>query len=294
MAIYKTYEQIGLAEDVSNIISDITPTDTPMYSMIKTEKVHARQYSYMTDSLAAAASNAQLEGFTASAGTAIPTTMINGNTQILQKTFQVSATADAVKAYGRAKETAYQLSKALKEIKKDVEYAFVGASNATVAGNATTAREMDSADQLIGAGNTTAGGTAALTEAMITATGQAVYNNGGDATILMVKPADSLIIAGFTGAAGRTREFNDGNKTLTNAVNLYVSPFGEYRVTLNRHQMTTHAFLLDPSMWRTASLRPFARTLLAKTGDSDTHMVVGELGLMHKNPLGSGQIDALT
>jgi hypothetical protein len=294
MAIYKTYEQIGLAEDVSNIISDITPTDTPMYSMIKTEKVHARQYSYMTDSLAAAASNAQLEGFTASAGTAIPTVMINGNTQILQKTFQVSATADAVKAYGRAKETAYQLSKALKEIKKDVEFAFVGASNATVAGNATTAREMDSADQLIGAGNTTAGGTAALTEAMITATGQAVYNNGGDATILMVKPADSLIIAGFTGAAGRTREFNDGNKTLTNAVNLYVSPFGEYRVTLNRHQMTTHAFLLDPSMWRTASLRPFARTLLAKTGDSDTHMVVGELGLMHKNPLGSGQIDALT
>ena len=75
--------------------------------------------------------------------------MITGNTQILQKTFQVSATADAVKAYGRAKETAYQLSKALKEIKKDVEFAFVGASNATVVGNATTAREMASADQLI-------------------------------------------------------------------------------------------------------------------------------------------------
>ena len=294
MAIYKTYEQIGLAEDVSNIISDITPTDTPMYSMIKSEKVHARQYQYQTDSLAAAASNAQLEGFTASAGTAIPKTMITGNTQILQKTFQVSATADAVKAYGRAKETAYQLSKALKEIKKDVEFAFVGSSNAGNAGNATTAREMDSADQLIGAGNTTAGGTAALTEAMITTTGQNVYNNGGDASILMVKPADSLIISAFTGAAGRTREFNDGNKTLTNVVNLYVSPFGEYKVVLNRHQMTDHAFLIDPSMWRTASLRPFARTLLAKTGDSDTHMVVGELGLMHKNPLGSGQINALT
>ena len=55
MAIYKTYEQIGLAEDVSNIISDITPTDTPFSSMIKSEKVHARQYQYQTDSLAAAA-----------------------------------------------------------------------------------------------------------------------------------------------------------------------------------------------------------------------------------------------
>ena len=153
---------------------------------------------------------------------------------------------------------------------------------------------MASADQLIASGVTTAGGTAALTEAMILANGQALYAAGGDAKVLMVKPADSLLISAFTGASGRSREFNDGNKTLTNVVNLYVSPFGEYKVVLNRHQMTTHAFLLDPSMWRTASLRPFARTLLAKTGDSDTHMVVGELGLMHKNPSGSGQINALT
>lgn len=297
MAIYKTYEQIGLAEDVSNIISDITPTDTPMFSMIKTEKVHARQYQYMTDTLAAAGANAQLEGFTASAGTAIPTVMITGNTQILQKTFQVSATADAVKAYGRAKETAYQLSKALKEIKKDVEYAFVGASNATVVGNATTAREMASADQLIDSSVTVDAGSNAtdpMTEAKLLDVMEAVYGAGGEPSVMMVKPADSLIIAGFTGASGRSREFNDGNKTLTNVVNLYVSPFGEYKVVLNRHQMTTHAFMLDPSMWRTASLRPFARTLLAKTGDSDTHMVVGELGLMHKNPKGSGQLNGLS
>ena len=297
MAIYKTYEQIGLAEDVSNIISDITPTDTPLYSMIKAEKVHARQYQYMTDTLASPSSNAQLEGFTASAGTAIPTVMITGNTQILQKTFAVSATADAVKAYGRAKETAYQLSKALKEIKKDVEFAFVGASNATAAGDATTAREMASADQLIDASVSTdqgANATDALTEAQMLVNMQAVYEAGGEPSVIMCKPADSLIISGFTGSAGRSREFNDGTTTLTNSVNLYISPFGEYRVTLNRHQMSTHMFLLDPSMWRTAVLRPFKRTLLAKTGDSDTHMVVGELGLMHKNPKGSGQITGLS
>jgi hypothetical protein len=262
--------------------------------MIKSEKVHNRVYQYQTDSLAAAGANAQVEGFTATAGTAIPTTMISGHTQILAKTFAVSATADSIKAYGRAKETAYQLSKALKEIKKDCEFAMVGASNAGTAGNATTAREMDSADQLIDASVTTAGGTAALTEAMITACHQDLYNAGGDPSILMVKPADSLIVSGFTGAAGRSREFNDGNTTLTSVVNLLVSPFGQLKVVLNRHQMTTHAFLLDPTMWRTATLRPFTRTLLAKTGDSDTHMVVGEIGLMHKNPLGSGQIDALT
>jgi hypothetical protein len=44
------------------------------------------------------------------------TTMISGNTQILTKAFQISATSDAVATYGRAKETAYQLGRALKEI----------------------------------------------------------------------------------------------------------------------------------------------------------------------------------
>ena len=77
MAVYKTYEQVGLKEDVSSLIHD-DPSDCPFYSMIKTEKVHNRVYQYQTDTIAAAGSNAQLEGFTASAGTAIPTTMISG------------------------------------------------------------------------------------------------------------------------------------------------------------------------------------------------------------------------
>ena len=37
------------------------------------------------------------------------TTLRTQNCQIMTKAFQVSATADAVKTYGRAKETAYQL-----------------------------------------------------------------------------------------------------------------------------------------------------------------------------------------
>jgi hypothetical protein len=294
MATYTSYDQVGKAEDVSDIISDISPTDTPMVSLIKPQKVSARVYEYQTDSLAAASSNAAVEGADPSMATLTATTMITGNTQILTKAFQVSATADAIKTYGRAKETAYQLGRALKEIKRDLEYAYVGASNAGVAGNSSTAREMDSADQLIDAATTTAGGTAALTEAMLLSTGEAVFNEGGDASVFMIKPADAQIVAGFTGASGRYRNFNDGAKTLVNVIDLYVSPYGEYKVVLNRHQMSTHAFLLDPTMWRSAVLRPFSRTLLAKSGDSDKHFVVGEYGLMHLNPKASGQINALT
>lgn len=55
MSTFTTYDIIGMKEDVSDIITDITPTDTPMVSMIKTQKVHNRVYQYQTDTLAAAA-----------------------------------------------------------------------------------------------------------------------------------------------------------------------------------------------------------------------------------------------
>ena len=52
MATFTTYSQVGKAEDVQDIITDISPTDCPMYTMIKPTKVHARVYEYQQDSLA--------------------------------------------------------------------------------------------------------------------------------------------------------------------------------------------------------------------------------------------------
>jgi len=69
---------------------------------------------------------------------------------------------------------------------------------------------------------------------------------------------------------------------------------GEYKVVLNRHQLTTHLFLIDPSMFKTAVLRPFTRTLLAKNGDSDRHYVVGEMSVKHSSFADSGMITGLS
>lgn len=298
MSVFSTYDQVGKAEDVSDVITDITPTDTPMVTLIKPQKVSARVYEYQTDSLASAADNKAIEGADASMATLTATTMITGNTQILTKAFQVSATADVIKTYGRAKETAYQLGRALKEIKRDLEFAYVGQDNQAVTGNdSNTAREMDSATQLIHSSVTVDAGsnsTDAMTEAKLLDVHQALYGAGGDPSILMIKPADSEIVAGFTGSSGRTRNFNDQTKTLTNVVDVMVNPYGTLKVVLNRHQLTTHAFLLDPTMWRSAVLRPFSRTLLAKNGDSDRHFVVGEYGLMHLNNKASGMMTGLS
>lgn len=292
---YLTYDQVGKKEDVSSIITMITPTDTPFTSMIKSEKVNARVFEWQEDALPNAQDNKQLEGgaFTNVART--PTTMRTNNTQILSDVFEVSATADSVALHGRAKETSHQLAKSLKSIKRDYEFSLVGQDNAKVAGNATTAREMDSASQQI---STTvdagANATDAMTEAKLLELGEDCYGNGSDPTVFMIKPADAQIVSGFTGAAGRNRTINDGAKTLVNAIDLYVSPYGEYKVILNRHQLTTHAFLIDPSMFRSCVLRPFTRTLLAKDSDGDRHAIVGEYSLKHMSYSDSGMITGLS
>ena len=290
MATYTTYDQVGKKESVADIITDITPFDTPAMTMFKDEKINARTFSWLEDSLSPAGVNASVEGADASMATLVDAVERTNVTQIMTKAFQVSATADAIGTYGRAKETAHQLAKALKEIKRDAEYALVGADQAAVTGSTGVARQMASVINQIATDKAQAG--AALTEAALLDAGQTAYANGSDVNTFMIKPADAQIVSGFAGAAGRNREIAQG-KTLVNAIDLYVSPYGEYRVVLNRHLEATTALLIDPSMFKTCTLRPFTRTLLAKSGDSDKHHIVGEMSVKHMNFADSVKITGL-
>jgi hypothetical protein len=227
MALYTTYDTVGIKEDVSDVISNLSPTKTPFQTMIGSDKTRNRHFSWLEDSLRAVQVNAQVEGFTAADATLTPPVSRDNYTQILSKTFKISETEDAVDQYGRKKETAYQTAIAMEEVKRDLENAMVGLNQAAVAGDTAgpTARKMASAIAQVDASTTQVNGApAALTEAMVTGAHQKAYNAGADPSVLMIKPADSLIVAGFTGAAGRNRTFNDGQKTVTNVVNLYVSP----------------------------------------------------------------------
>ena len=283
MALFTTYNSVGMAEDVSDIIMDITPTDTPMTSMMKSEKVTARTFSFLEDSLRAAAVNAKVEGADAADVTLTDVTERTNTTQILAEAFSISATSDAVRTHGRAKETAYQLGRTLKSIKRDLEHAYVGVAQASVVGTASAARKMTSLINQISTDVDAGSGSAdPLTEAKLLTAGQTAFTNGSDPSVFMVKPADSTIVAGFSAASGRNREIAQG-KTLVNVVDLYVSPFGEYKVVLNRHMLTSVALLIDPTMFKQCVLRPFTRTLLAKNGDSDRHYVVGEYSCKHTN-----------
>lgn len=309
MATYTTYDQVGIKEDISDIISNITPTNTPFLSSIGKESVHNTLFQWQEDSLAATAENAEVEGFTASSATLAPTVMRSNYTQIQSKTIKISGTNDAIDAYGRAQETAYQLSKKAAEFKRDIEFNLVGdrttGGNNAAAGSSSTARytaNIHGTDAgsaaVINSAVQEAGGSAALSEQMILNLGDKLYDEGSEASILMIKPADSTVIAGFTRSAvgsgnARQEHFVNGGRTLMNVVDVYISPYGEQRVVMNRFMKTDVAFMYDPSNWKICELRPMTRELLAKTGDADTHMMVTEYGLKHANYKASGLITAI-
>ena len=136
MTTYTAHDTIGKVEDISDVINNIAPTRTPVYSMLQVEAAHNPLFEEQEDSLAAAnADNAQIDGADAPVADHSPTEMVQGRTQIFSKTVKVSGTARATDHYGRSDELTYQVEKKGKEIKRDIEAALVGRIQAPVAGS---------------------------------------------------------------------------------------------------------------------------------------------------------------
>ncbi|MCX7369855.1 MAG: DUF5309 family protein [Alphaproteobacteria bacterium] len=183
------------------------------------------------------------------------------------------------------------------ELKRDLEHAYVGLAQTATAGNASTARLLASVSSQIDASVRVNNASAtALTENMILTANQNLYNAGSEASIIMCKPADSLVIANFAyraSGAERRRDVGDGTK-IVNTVEVYRSPFGEQRVVLNRFIKTGHCIVYDPDQWRKVVLRPWFQETLGKTGDNTAVLLAGEYSLKHRNFKASSFINNLT
>ena len=107
MATYQTYTAIGQREDLSDVIYNISPTDTPFMSSIGKTKATAVLHEWQVDSLSAPTlDNYAVEGATASDATMSPTTRVGNRTQIAQKTVKISGTLQSVDKAGRKSEKA--------------------------------------------------------------------------------------------------------------------------------------------------------------------------------------------
>jgi hypothetical protein len=297
---FLTYSAKGIREDLSNVITNIAPEETPFLSNIGRQTVSNTLFEFQTDTLAAAAANAQLEGDDVGTFDAVVATVrVQNYCQISRKTIILSATEEVVNKAGRRSELAYQIAKRGSELKRDQEFIMLQNTGA-VAGDSTTARKTGSLlaflktnidfDTTNGASPTyttlpsaarTDGTVRTFTETILKNVIQKVWTAGGTPKILMVGPVNKQRVSGFTGIASSRFNVDGGAKpaTLIGAVDIYVSDFGNVSVIANRFQRERDAFVLDPDYAKMTVLRPYQQIELAKTGDADKRMLLVEFGL---------------
>ena len=309
MAAYDRYTAIGAREDLTDVIYDISPTDTPIMSSIGKTKATSVTHEWQTDSLAAATTaNALVEGASASEGTITPTTRLANLTQIVGKTVMVSGTLLASDLAGRKSEMAYQLAKASAEIKRDIETIITANQGQAAGSSGSTARKMGSLLSYIktntskngtsvtgvdpttlGVSTRTDGSTRAFTETILKDVIAKVFASGGTPSALFVSPAQKQVVSAFTGlAAQRYQVPTSGQATILAGADLYQSDFGVLQIVPNRFMRTRDALVLDPEYAALAYLRPFQTNDIAKVGDADKKQILAELTLEVRNEAAHG------
>ena len=308
-----TYDAIGNREDLSDIIYDISPTQTPFISGISRNSATATNHEWQTDSLATAvSSNAVIEGEDATTTAAIASVRLGNYTQISDKVPRVTRTQRQIDSAGRGDELDYQIMKSAKELKRDMESTLL-ANKAKVVGSESAARECagveswiaDNLNMGVGGVAPTGDGTDALTpgtnrafaESQLQGVLASIWDEGGEPDTIMVGSVIKQAMSGLVngGAAGTAQRVVDGNaKTVTAAIDIYVSDFGSLAVVPNRFQVQTSMLVLQMDMWCMSTLAEFQETPLAKTGDSDRVQLLSEYTLEAKNAKSSGIISALT
>jgi hypothetical protein len=311
---FSSYDAAGIREDLSDLISNISPTDCPFMSNIGSESCSNTYFEWQTDSLAAAAQNHQIEGDDlGNTYTAVSATTRLGNyTSISRKEFLISGTEQQVNKAGRASELGYQATKKARELKRDIE-TNITANNAAVAGNDTTAREtgglsawlktnvsssatngVDPVWTSAPTGARSDGETRAFTETLLKSVVKKVWDSGGDPSILMVGSFNKQAASAFAGIAAQRFQASEGPSTIVAAADIYISDFGSISVVPNRFQPASAAYIIDPAAARVRHLRPYSIHEMAKTGDGEKRMLINECGLQVDNEAAHGIVADLT
>ncbi len=291
---FKTYDATAIREDLSDVIYDISPTDTPFMSSIAGKgSVSNTLFEWQTEALASAViNNYHVEGADAGTAATTVTARVTNQTQISKKVVEVSGSHEAVNNAGKKSELAHQLAKASKELKRDMEGSLL-ADNAAAAGNATTARETRGAANWIATNVVDAGtsGThAAMVEADVLAAAEAVWTAGGEASTILLGATNKKLITAMTGRADATRSVVDSNMTLYNTVDVYVSDFGTYNIVMDRFCDQDVVYFLDHDMWSVDYLRDFQTVDIARAGDGEKKMLLVEYGLRCGNEAANAKI----
>jgi len=302
---FDTYSATSDREDLSNIIYNISPMQTPFMSSIGKRNINNVVFDWQTEALASPVSTGELEGFELSRSAAVATTRVSNVAMISKRDATVSGSQESSDPAGKRSEMAHQLAIMSKALKRDMEEALCQ-KNGKTTGNATTARKTGAFESWVksnvnnAAGSTpTGGGTAptdgtqrALTETLLKDVLQSCFENGGEPSIAICGPHNKQVISGFTGRS-QARQFVDAN-TVEASVSIYSSDFGELKIVPSNRSRERSLLLVDPEMAKVSFLRDFKTVDIATIGDAVTKMIVVEYGLEVSNEAAHGAVVDLT
>jgi hypothetical protein len=300
----------GMREDLSDIIYNISPEETPFMSAIGKSSADNTYFEWQIDELAEPVDNRFHEGHDEWDADAHGEPRRIGNyTQISGKSIRTSGTVEAVNFAGRKSSMAYQMAKKAKELKIDMETMLLsadgmdpgsgpgGTPRATGGVGAWIQTNLINATATASAwdyGKTppTAGAAKAVDEQDLRDCIKLCWDNGAKPTVVMVDGALKMAISQLSQSVSelRTAANNKSPAYVVAAVDIYVSDFGNLQIVPNRWMPEDTAYLLDYDFWDIAYLRPFQTVDLAKTGDSQQKMMIVEYGLRSKNEAANGAI----
>lgn len=310
-----TTAAIGNREELSNIVSMITPTDTPIYSMAGKEKLSSKHPEWEYEALRAPGENAQPEGNEFEFDAQVAPTRVGNHTQIYRDTWVYSGTQQAVDNAGDQEKAAKAKIKAGINVRKDIEFSIV--SNTASVGGAVrysgslpswlvtnVSRSGSNGGFNSGTGLTvaeTTGAQRAFSKTLLDTVMQAGYQAGANFTDVVVSPYVKSVFVTFMSdtnvAAFRYAADAKGKNTIVGTADIYEGPFGKVTVKPNRVMSTSatarRAFLLDADMIAWGSLRPISEKDTSPTGDSQKGVILGEGTLKIKNEAGLGIVSDL-
>jgi hypothetical protein len=303
-----SYDVKGIREDLSDVIYDISPEETPFYTACAKAKAANTFHEWQTDALRSSADNAHIEGDDTIAEARGVTSRLGNYTQIFKNAVVIPGTDQGLNKAGRAREMAYQVLKIAKEQKLDIEKAMF-ANQARVAGSSSAARRMAGAPAWLttntnfqsgssGADPTGDGTNArtddgtptAFSQTKFDSVMQAIWVSGGKPDSVYLSAFQMNVALGFTGNNNQRSNITAEAEKVIKHMAVYVTPWGTVEFKPTRENRGRDVFIMQDDMWGVGVLRSTRNEELAKTGDNEKRQVLTELTLVCRNEKASGAV----
>jgi hypothetical protein len=276
----QTYQSTNNAENVTNIVMNISPIDTPLLTLAKKTSAEATYTQWPIESLSAVDSaNANVEGDDATVDASTTPTLVGNYCQLMDKVASVTTTQSAIKKYGVKDEMAKQMVKKGKELKRDMETTMF-LNQARVVGLAAVAQKMRglpgwlTTNDSRGAAGADGSASAAATDGTQRAFTEALFKA---VVVSCITNADELPSVVFAGPANRanlssqlsgntTRFYEMKEGTLNASISVYRSDYGPLKLVMDRFQRERDMFFINPQYIGVRTLEPLQTVDLARTG----------------------------